>query len=220
VSTFFAVVGLAIIDSINPSALLATVHLLSRPRYHRTVPVYVATIFVTYLVLGVGLMAGITAIRDALEGAAQSRLGSIVQASIGAGLIIYAVRPHAVSKRPQTRKPRSYALRAVALLALTVTVLELPTAFPYFAAIGILNRSEIGILEWVPILAIYCGIFVAPPLLLLAGTILLRERFTSRVHRVRDWLQRQAGGAWPWLLGIAGVYLLVDGLDRLGVFGP
>jgi cytochrome c biogenesis protein CcdA len=218
-STFFAVIGLAIIDSINPSALLATVHLLSKPGYRRTVPVYAGTIFFTYLALGIALMAGITAIRDAVEGAAQSRLGSIIQASIGAGLIIYAVRPHAVSKRPQTRKPRSYALPAVALLALTVTVLELPTAFPYFAAIGILNRSGVGILEWVPILAIYCAIFVAPPLALLVGTILLRERFTHRVERIRDWLQRQAGGAWPWLLGVAGVYLLIDGLERLGVFG-
>jgi hypothetical protein len=44
-----ALLALALVDSINPSAIAVTVFLLSRERSSQQVVVYVAAIFVTYL---------------------------------------------------------------------------------------------------------------------------------------------------------------------------
>src|SRR5918995_5207768 len=55
-----AIVGLAVVDSINPSALLATIVLLLRGRPARPlVALYVAAILVTYFAVGLALTLGL-----------------------------------------------------------------------------------------------------------------------------------------------------------------
>ena len=55
-----AIVGLAALDSINPSALLATVALLLRGRRARPlVAVYVAAVLATYFAVGLALTLGL-----------------------------------------------------------------------------------------------------------------------------------------------------------------
>ena len=49
--------ALALVDSINPSAIVVTLYLLSRGRAPAQVAVYVAAIFLTYLTLGVTMMS-------------------------------------------------------------------------------------------------------------------------------------------------------------------
>ena len=50
--------GLAVLDSINPSALLVTLYLLRQPSPARTVPAYVAGVFGAYPTIGVLLVLG------------------------------------------------------------------------------------------------------------------------------------------------------------------
>lgn len=47
-----SLLALALVDSINPSAIVVTLYLLGRQRVPARVAVYVAAIFVTYLTLG------------------------------------------------------------------------------------------------------------------------------------------------------------------------
>ena len=54
--------ALALLDSINPSAIAITLFLLSRGRSPVQVGVYIAAIFATYLTLGVVMMAGLDAL--------------------------------------------------------------------------------------------------------------------------------------------------------------
>ena len=55
--------ALALVDSINPSALVVTLYLLTRERVLAQVLVYVAAIFVTYVTLGAILMLGLDALQ-------------------------------------------------------------------------------------------------------------------------------------------------------------
>ena len=66
--------ALAVVDSINPSAIVVTLYLLSRERAATQVTVYIAAIFLTYLTLGVAVMAGIDALLPSLTTAAESRI--------------------------------------------------------------------------------------------------------------------------------------------------
>lgn len=60
-----SLLGLAVLDSINPSALLVTLHLLGRPAPARTVPAYMAGVVVSYLIIGVLLVLGYGALKAA-----------------------------------------------------------------------------------------------------------------------------------------------------------
>jgi Sap, sulfolipid-1-addressing protein len=84
-----AIVGLAALDSINPSALLATVALLLRGRRARPlVAVYVAAVLATYFAVGLALTLalGLTP-----ETVIRSDAAYLAQAALGAGMVAYAV---------------------------------------------------------------------------------------------------------------------------------
>lgn len=90
-TTVLPVLVLALLDSVNPSALVVTLTLLSRGSRLRAVLVYVAGIFATYLTLGVLLVLGLGSLIDALGGALESPAAGVVGAVIGGGLLLYAV---------------------------------------------------------------------------------------------------------------------------------
>jgi hypothetical protein len=68
--------ALAVLDSINPSAIVVTLYLLSRDRASAQVVVYVAAIFVIYLTLGATMMLGIDARAAVVEDRAPVRVAA------------------------------------------------------------------------------------------------------------------------------------------------
>ena len=82
--------ALALVDSINPSAIVVTLYLLSGGRMAAQIVVYVAAIFLTYLTLGVMMMSGIDALLPSLGAVGSGRLRFIVQGLIGLAMLLYA----------------------------------------------------------------------------------------------------------------------------------
>jgi cytochrome c biogenesis protein CcdA len=214
-----AIVGLAVIDSINPSALLATIMLLLRGRRARPlVAVYVVAVLATYLAIGVVLTLGLGLTPQALI---HSDAAYLVQGVLGAGMLAYAVvAPGRRRHRGPVEPPRlPMATRPLAVLALgmTVTVLELPTALPYLGAVGMLTRGDLAVTEWLPLLLLYNLIFVLPPLVLLAGHLALGRRADVVLGRLRDRLGGATSEAVLWLLGLVGFFLLADALGHFRI---
>lgn len=56
---------------------------------------------------------------------------------------------------------------ALVLLGVTTFFIEVATALPYFAAIGIMTTAHIGSSEWLPMLALYNLLMILPALCLL-----------------------------------------------------
>jgi hypothetical protein len=83
--TIASVLLLAVIDSINPSAIAVTLWLLSTAgaRVHFQVVVYVGTIFITYFLLGVTMVVGIGSLLPSVGEALEGRSGFILQSVIG-----------------------------------------------------------------------------------------------------------------------------------------
>jgi cytochrome c biogenesis protein CcdA len=211
-----AIVGLAVVDSINPSALLATIVLLLRGRRARPlVAVYLVAVLVTYLAIGVALTLGLALTPQALV---HSDAAYLVQGVLGAVMLAYAVG--APGRRRQRTPveppslPRAARPLAVFAVGMAVTVLELPTALPYLGAVGIIIRGGLGVAEWLPLLVLYNLIFVLPPLLLLAGHLALGQRAEVVLGRLRDRLGGAAREGFLWLLGLVGFFLLADALGR------
>jgi hypothetical protein len=115
------------VDSINPSAIIVTLYLLSRERVTVQVIVYIATIFLTYLTLGVLMISGIDALLPSSRTIGGGRLEFIVQGLIGLAMLVYAIRAPTTAKSASRGEPSASSYAALALLGVTVTTMELPT---------------------------------------------------------------------------------------------
>lgn len=219
--TVAAVLGLAIVDSANPSALAVTLYpLMADKNYVPRVVVYVGAVFATYLTIGLLLMLGLTALFSTAEGILHSPAAYGAQAIVGGALLGFAVlAPGNGGKSSGPRLPQSRGLPAIVLLGVTVTVLELPTALPYLAAIGIMTNAGMPFLQWMPALVAYNVIFILPPLLLLGAYMVLGRRFEAQFNRWREKLSGGTREAMLWVLGIVGFLLIADALAYFEVFG-
>ena len=206
-----SLLALALVDSINPSAIVVTLYLLSYERAPAQVVVYVAAIFLTYLTLGAMMISGIDALLPSLTNAAGGRLGLIVQGSIGLAMLLYAIRAPAAAASTPRVEPAAGAstYTALALLGVTVTAMELPTAVPYFGAIALLTTAGLPPARWLPLLVLYNAIFVLPPVLLLVSHLVFGRRMDARYAALRARLQAGARETMLWIAGFVGGGLLV-----------
>jgi len=214
-----AVFGLALLDSLNPSALLVTLYLLTQPRAGVRVVTYLSAIFVTYLGVGVALMLGLGALLRGVGGALESPLAYALQGGVGGAMLLYSLLAPAEPKRaPSVPPPQGRALWGTFLLGVTVTVLEFPTAFPYLGAIGILTSADLSPSQWLSVLLVYNLIFILLPTLLLVAHRVLGGRLEARFERWRERLQKEARETMLWIVGIVGFFLLTDALGYFGLF--
>ena len=216
--TIASVLLLAVIDSINPSAIVVTLWLLSTAgaRVCSRVAVYVATIFVTYFLLGVMMVMGIGALLPSVGHALEGRPGFIVQSVIGLALLIYALTASKRSESPQVvPRPSAQTAAALILLGVTVTVMELPTAVPYFAATALILKAELPLRTSVPLLALYNVIFVLPPVALLVGYLVFRKGLAERYADLSQRLERGGRETMLWVAGLVGGWLFLTGAIEL-----
>lgn len=216
--SLLAFVGIALVDSINPSALIVTLQLLANRAPLSAVLVYIGSVFATYTAVTVLLVLGLGAVLAPLSTLLESRAANVVLAVLGAAMLGYAV----FSKNPKDapeKPPRQYSNRAMGgliLLGVTVTVMELPTALPLLGAVGLLTSANLPTEAWVTLVLVYNVIFVLPPLLLTFGFRWLGERGGAALERR---LSRGARETMLWIVGILGFYLLAYALSVLGVLG-
>jgi cytochrome c biogenesis protein CcdA len=201
--------ALALVDSINPSAIVITLYLLSRGRVPAQVGVYVAAIFLTYLTLGTMMMSGLDALLPSLRASSETRVGFIVQGVIGLAMLLYAIRAPTTPRSAPRVEPGASTYAALALLGVTVTTMELTTAVPYFGAIALLTAADLPMAQWLPLLVLYNALFVLPAVLLLAGHIVFGQRLATRYADLRDRLQAGARETMLWIFGLVGDGLLV-----------
>jgi len=211
-----SVFGLALLDSINPSALAVTLYLLVTERsYAPRVLTYVAAVFATYLAAGVLLLLGL----DTAWGYLDGPVAYAVQGVIGAALLLYGIFAPSEKAERKKRVPGSRSLAAVFLAGVTITAIEFSTAFPYLGAIALLTQADLVLGQWLPVIVAYNLIFVLPPLLLLASYRVFGPRLRGLFDRYRERFQGGSRGAMLWIAGIVGFLLLADSLRYFGFFG-
>ncbi|SDD30829.1 GAP family protein [Auraticoccus monumenti] len=232
--------GLALVDSTSIGTLVVPVVLLLRPRVHPgLVLLYLATIAVFYLAVGLLLMAGATTLLPRLGAALETPAAYAVQLALGVGLVVLAFRiePRAAARRrerrglPPTGEPRwQRRIEAAADrpgtmvgLALGAGLAEAATMLPYLGAIALLVGSGLGAWTSSGLLGGYVLVMVLPALVLLVLRLAGGRRWDPAMQRLRDWIARHSAGTLSWVVGILGVLLARDAvphlaplLDRLG----
>lgn len=108
-------------------------------------------------------------------------------------------------------KPKSLHVGAMVALGFTTSILEVATALPYFATIGILTSNHLAFYEWLPLLGGYNLVMITPGILLL-GLHLLFSRFMNKpLRRIQTLFDRSTSSALSWIMFFVGLILLING---------
>jgi len=216
-------IGLA--DSINPSTIAPALYLAAGPRPRTQVAEFTVGVFVVYLAGGALIALGggqlvrsvvpDVDIRQTVRFVGELVAGVVL---IAAAWIIWQRRGRMVARglpQPKTGRRSSF------LLGGSITAVELPTAFPYFAAIAAIVGSGLGVLREFLLLVVFNLCFVLP-LVGISLTLLIGGSGAAQLlTRGRNFFERR----WPHLLCglilVVGVIALLFGITGLagGIHG-
>lgn len=201
-----SVAAIAVVDSLNPTAITILLLLLSTPKPETRSTAFILGVFVGNFAAGAAVTVGLSTFLGSwlrqFHGFQEGALLIVGVLLIAAGIFL-----------PRFMEPRR--LRQVPLhpwqgflMGTAEMALELPTALPYLAAIGMISREPLSVLEIVVILLMYNVIFVFPLLALLAAHRLWP-------HRRRSWASRIAHLFRHWLPKLLRVLLIGFGVALL-----
>jgi cytochrome c biogenesis protein CcdA len=217
-------IGLA--DSINPSTIAPALYLASGDRPRARVAQFTLSVFLVYLAGGVLIGVGVgqvvrSIIPDIDVQHTVRHVGEIVAGALllgGAGLI-WSRRNRLAARRLPAPSPKR---RSSAWLGASITAVELPTAFPYFAAIAAVVGSGLGAAKEFGLLLIFNICFVLPLIGILLTLVLGGERANELLVRGRMFLEHR----WPQVLsvlvalvGVIAIFFGATGL-AMGIHGP
>ncbi|MGB0094674.1 MAG: GAP family protein, partial [Solirubrobacteraceae bacterium] len=122
-----------------------------------------------------------------------------------------------LARRQQTTRLNLTAtrvsMRAALGLGVSVTVLDLPTAFPYFAAIGVIASSSESVPAELVLLLAFNLIYVLPLVMIAAARAFAGERAQQRLRDWRERVNRFAPRVVSGLTAVTGMALIWRGAD-------
>jgi cytochrome c biogenesis protein CcdA len=210
------VISIGIADSLNPTTIAPALYLAAGDHARRQVAEFTAAVFAVYLIGGLAIALGPGELLLAVIPRPGRHLGYVLEVVAGAAMLVaaavlWACRGRLSESRAPEINPRG---RSSAILGATITAVELPTAFPYFAVIAAVVGADIGVLRIVVLLVVFNVCFIAPLLAILGVLTFAGPNAQLVLTRGREWLEAR----WPTVLAILA---LVAGLivTLLGVTG-
>jgi cytochrome c biogenesis protein CcdA len=211
------VVSIGLADSLNPTTIAPALYLASGEHARRQVIEFTLGVFIVYLVGGVAVALGPGQLLLSLIPKPGIEARHIIETVAGAALIVAAAllwrhRDRLASRKLPTPSRQS---RSSAILGATITAIELPTAFPYFAAIAAIVGSGLDPARQVVLLLLF-NVFFVLPLLGIIATLTFAGSHADRLLAIgRNFLQRN----WPLVLAgllmLAGVFVVLLGVTGL-----
>jgi cytochrome c biogenesis protein CcdA len=97
------------------------------------------------------------------------------------------------------------------------TVGDLPTAFPYLMFIAKIVEMKISVGLVLPLLALYCLIYILPLLVIYVLYIVNKKKMEHMIQKVQEKVAVIGKWAVVVLLPIAGVFLCLHGFENIYV---
>jgi cytochrome c biogenesis protein CcdA len=215
------VVSIGLADSLNPTTIAPALYLASGKRPRARVTEFTIAVFAVYLAGGVLIALGPGQLLLSLVPKPDAEDRHVLE--IIAGLVMLVIS--AVLWRNRERlgqreeRPVRTQGKSGAILGATITAVELPTAFPYFAAIAAIVGSGLGTARQLILLVLFNVCFVLP-LIGILGTLWVAGDHADRVlNRCRTFLHRR----WPVLLAgfglLAGLFVILLGATGFAAQG-
>jgi cytochrome c biogenesis protein CcdA len=216
------VVSIGLADALNPTTIAPALLLAAGENPRRNVAHFTLGVFCVFFVGGAAVALGPgELILDAVP-TPHHTARHIVE--IIAGVMVLFVAGYVwrnrvrLANRPLPQPPVSNR-RSGILLGITISVVELPTAFPYFAAITAIIGAGTRPPSVILLLLLFNFCFILPLLMILAVLWLAHDRATEILGRWR----RRLTSNWPVLLSgaaaLAGTISILIGVSGLLVAG-
>ncbi|MBV9309986.1 MAG: GAP family protein [Solirubrobacterales bacterium] len=211
------VVSVGLADSLNPTTVGPALYLCTGERPRRKVLQFTIGVFAVYLLGGALIALGPGQLLLSLVPKPGRLARHILEVTVGVAMITASFLLWRFRERLANRRaPQPSAEgRSSALLGATITAIELPTAFPYFAAIAAIVGSGLGPPRQILLLVLFNICFVLPLIGMLVLLTVFGDRGRSMIERARDFGERR----WPVivapLLLVAGVFAIVLGVSGL-----
>ena len=215
-------IPIALLDSLNPTAIGVIIVLLAMPKPVPRVIAAIAGFGFAYFAFGVMVVLGAGNLIAQVSGWFSEWFSNpppvlyVLQLALAAGLFYYFFRqwrkqPNPAAAAAPSRSVRWAATPAAAFaLGAALNASELPTAFPYLAALERVTASRVIAVEAVVALLIYAVIFVLPLILILALYLRLRERAAPAIERISGGVERWSGRLLAWGALLVGLAIVAD----------
>jgi cytochrome c biogenesis protein CcdA len=209
-------IGLA--DSLNPSTIGPGLFLAADRGAAGKVLAFTGATFAVFLAGGLLLVLGPGHAILALVPHPSTTTRYVLE--MLAGIALLAGVPILWRRRQRPREPaedagRSLAGRSPAIMGATISIVELPTAFPYFAVVAAIVGSGVGLGEQLLLLVVYNLCFIAPLLAIVLAVRVAGEAAVERLRHLRELLRDH----WPAIAAgaalIVGVFVTVLGVTGL-----
>lgn len=212
------VVSIGLADSLNPSTIGPALYMATGERARGRVAEFTFAVFAVYFLGGAAIAVGAGALIRPLLPHPRHHIANIVEVAVGVALITCAAFLWRHRRRLAHLDPPDFDPygRSSWVLGASITAVELPTAFPYFAAIAAIVGADLDAVRDLVLLLLFNLCFVLP-LLLIVGTLTFTPDKAGRVLAVaRAFLQRH----WPTVLAglalAAGVFVVALGITGIG----
>ena len=205
--------SVGIVDSINPSTIGPALYLATGKNAVRNVALFTVGAFSVYIVGGIAIALGPGQALLALLPRPDRHILHLLELVIGVGALLLAAVLWRERGRIETRLDRrkgSTGGHGPLLLGAGIMVVELPTAFPYFAVIAAVVGSGRNMADQLIALLLFNVAFIAPLLGILALCAFARSERTLEALRVR--VDRAGPILVPALVLVVGLVLIVLGL--------
>lgn len=211
------VLSIGLADGINLTSIGPALYLAAERNPRRNVAEFAAGYFVVLLLGGLVLTVGPGRAILALVPTPTLTTRYILEIIAGVAMLIAAAtlwwRRERLSQRRSAHSQQS-PQRPPFLLGAAISAVELPTAFPYFAAIVAIIGSGLGIADQILLVAIYNLCFILPVAAIVVVLTIAGDRAVEILTRAREFMQDH----WPVL---AAAVALIAGLlvTTLGATG-
>jgi cytochrome c biogenesis protein CcdA len=213
------VVSIGLADSLNPTTIAPALYLASGNHARKQVTEFTFGVFCVYLLGGTVIALGPGQLLLSLVPHPDAEDKNVIEIIVGVAMLVAAALLWIHRDRLATRKLPSVSResKSSAILGATITAVELPTAFPYFAAIAAIVGSGLNPAKQFFLLVVFNVCFILP-LLGIVATLWFAGSHAQRLLTAgRTFLERN----WPMILAslalIAGLFVI--GLGVTGFAG-
>ncbi|MGH2909939.1 MAG: GAP family protein [Solirubrobacteraceae bacterium] len=216
------VLSIGLADSLSPSTSVTGLFLASGDRPRRSLLEFAAGVFAVFLLGGLILTLGPGRVILALVPRPTATTRYILETVAGVAMLVVAARLWRRRGSPggDARLGQIRGRRSPFLLGVTIAALELPTAFPYFAAIAAIIGSGVNLVGQIILVAVYDASFVLPLLAIALAVTVAGDSAVARLTRAREWLACH----WPVVLSrlalVAGIFVVTLGVTGLTLDVP
>ncbi len=215
------VVSIGLADSLNPSTIAPALYLATGDRARLRVIEFTLAVFVVYFLGGALIAIGPGQLLRSIVPHLDRTVQYVVELCAGIGLVfaagfLWRSREQLVARGLPGVNPKR---RSSVILGATISAVELPTAFPYFAAIAAILAANLGTVRQLALLFIFNVCFVLP----LIGIILTLTFAGGRSERLlakgRGFLERRWPHTLAILLFIVGIIAILVGATGFAARG-